>query len=48
MKNSQGFQEQKVLNGIEKVKIEKSVCEKLFYEGVLVSFMVLAIKFLGV
>ena len=33
-----------MLNGIEKVKIWKSVCEKVFSEGLLVSFMFLNVK----
>ena len=33
-----------MLNGIEKVKILKSVCEKVFFEGLLVSLMCLNVK----
>ena len=33
-----------MLNGIEKVKIWKSVCEKVFFEGLLVSLMFLNVK----
>ena len=33
-----------MLNGIEKVKIWKSVCEKVFFVGLLVSLMFLNVK----
>ena len=34
-----------MLNGIENVKIMKTVCEKVVYEGLLVSLMFLKVKF---
>ncbi len=34
-----------MLNGIENVKIMKTVCEKVVYEGLLVSLMFLRVKF---
>ena len=33
-----------MLNGIENVKIMKTVCEKVVYEGLLVSLMFLKVK----
>ena len=34
-----------MLNGVENVKIMKTVCEKVVYEGLLVSLMFLKVKF---
>ena len=34
-----------MLNGIENVKIMKTVCEKVVYEGLLVSLMFLKVNF---
>ena len=34
-----------MLNGIENVKILKTVCEKVVYEGLLVSLMFLKVNF---
>ena len=36
-----------MLNGIENVKIMKTVCEKVVYEGLLVSLMFLKVNFLS-
>ena len=34
-----------MINGIENVKIMKTVCEKVVFEGLLVSLMFLKVKF---